>query len=526
MSVENEVPFLLGFMFGESAALAHKGASERLLRWCQAMDDWLAERHQLNRRSTYRNSKNAWRYMLSRCAKTPWEISPDDIRAHIDWLKSRSYAASTINIHLSTLSIFYDWCGQHEIDPDCGEGFNPLVGIPRLPLTSYAKAIVLSRAQVGALLGVLQRDQSNQGRRDFAFFLARLMMGVKLPLLRQLRWGQIEQDECGVWLRWQPGGERTPCPADVWGAISAYLEASGRVESIQPQDYIFAPLNEPLKRAAHGLPQEWNEARCLGVNQIKASLKLYAKMAGLPKDKVTLPALRHTAALLRQEAGDSVDELQVFLGPHTPAYRVQDYLRLLPPIPRDEDYPAGEVPAGDEADEPLPVERPKPRFFVSEDSFVHGFHAQKQPIEEVQAIMAEGIVGMDDEIKGLRILSRALLERRNDEGVTGSEAAELNAAYTQAADRQRVMIKAAELLEQPNEDEVWAEAILSMVDAVAVANGEEPFSEEVRQEALGSKPEMEAGSRRLTEETASTRGVLRRVFSQAWRQKVSGNSYV
>ncbi|MBY8992882.1 MAG: hypothetical protein KGD58_19245, partial [Candidatus Lokiarchaeota archaeon] len=121
----------------------------------------------------------------------------------------------------------------------------------------------------------------------------------------------------------------------------------------------------------------------MGVNQIKASLKLYAKMAGLPKDKVTLPALRHTAALLRQEAGDSVDELQVFLGPHTPAYRVQDYLRLLPPIPRDEDYPAGEVPAGDEADEPLPVERPKPRFFVSEDSFVHGFHAQKQPIEEV-----------------------------------------------------------------------------------------------------------------------------------------------
>ena len=78
MGVENEVPFLLGFMFGESAALAHKGASERLLRWCQAMDDWLADRHQLNRRSTYRNSKNAWRYMLSRCCLLYTSPSPRD----------------------------------------------------------------------------------------------------------------------------------------------------------------------------------------------------------------------------------------------------------------------------------------------------------------------------------------------------------------------------------------------------------------------------------------------------------------
>jgi len=369
MDAENEIPILLQLIFGESAAAAHVGASARLLRWCQAMDDWLAERQQLNRRSTYRHSKIAWQYLLSRCAKTPWEITPDDIRAHMDWLNSRSYAASTIKGHLSTLSIFYDWCGQHGVDPDCGKGFNPVAGVRRPKVTCYGKARVLSRAHVGALLGVLQRDPSNQGRRDYAFFLARLMMGVKMKRLQQLRWGQIEPDESGVWLRWEPGGKRTACPADVWGAIRAYLETSERMEGIRPEDYIFAPLNEPLKRAAHGLPQEWNSARYLGIGQIRASLKLYAKLAGLSKEMVTLPALRHTATLLRQEAGDSIDELQAFLGPDTPAYRVQDYLSRLPPMPRDEDSPAGESATGDEADEPLPVQRPKPRFFESEDSY-------------------------------------------------------------------------------------------------------------------------------------------------------------
>ena len=52
MDAENEVPILMQFMFGESAARVRSSASERLLRWCQAMDDWLAERRRLNCRST------------------------------------------------------------------------------------------------------------------------------------------------------------------------------------------------------------------------------------------------------------------------------------------------------------------------------------------------------------------------------------------------------------------------------------------------------------------------------------------
>ena len=87
MSAENEVPILMQFMFGETAALARQTASERLLRWCQAMDDWLGERRRLNHRSTYKTSINAWKQLLSGCAKPPWEITPVDIEAHIEDLQ-------------------------------------------------------------------------------------------------------------------------------------------------------------------------------------------------------------------------------------------------------------------------------------------------------------------------------------------------------------------------------------------------------------------------------------------------------
>ena len=505
MSAENEVPILMQFMFGETAALARQTASERLLRWCQAMDDWLGERRRLNHRSTYKTSINAWKQLLSGCAKPPWEITPVDIEAHIEDLQEGGYAPNTIGRRLSMLSAFYIWCSQQGVDPACGKVFNPVAGVPRPKVRRYVNVKMLSRAEVNALLAILKRDESNLGRRDYAFFLARLSMGVKLETLQQLQWGQIKQDETGLWLQWEADQERVPCPPEVWGAVREYLEASGRMEGIRPQAYIFAPLQDMFKREASGQPQAWNEGRYLSSKTIKKNLRIYGRLAGIPDEKLTLRGLRHTAVLLRQEAGDSVQGIHAFLGTKLQLNDTKRYLRQLPPLPADiirpgdENRPQDQKRSSGEVQEPPPLPDRKPRFFESEDSFIHGYYAMSLPTEEVLAMLAEDIQGMEEEIIGLRILSRALLERQN-EVVTGNEMALLSNAYTQAADRLRVMIKAAEQLEEPNEDDDWAEAILTMVDNKAVEMGGEPFSEEVRQEVLGSNPEMLAGSRRLTEE--------------------------
>jgi site-specific recombinase XerC len=216
-------------MFGGNSALAHQTASARLLRWCQAMDGWLAERQRTCAERTYRGSKTAWRRLLSRLGKTPWEIEPEDLAAHIAWMGVSGYAASTIKSEVGTLSVFYDWCAQRGIDPECVPGFNPAAGVPRPKVPAWSQARVLSRAEVRALLGILKRDGSIIGKRDYAFFTARLRCGVKLKNLQQLQWGQIEPGKSGVWLRLGAGEDRMPCPEDVWAAVEAYLEAAGRL---------------------------------------------------------------------------------------------------------------------------------------------------------------------------------------------------------------------------------------------------------------------------------------------------------
>jgi hypothetical protein len=156
----------------------------------------------------------------------------------------------------------------------------------------------------------------------------------------------------------------------------------------------------------------------------------------------------------------------------------------------------------------------KPKFFESEDSFLHGFYATKQPAEDVKAMLALDITGMEAEIVGLRTLERALLERQN-QTENSAELARLFSASTLTADRLREMVKAEEQLAETSQEDEDVEQLLAMLDEVAIEMGEGPISEEVRQEALGGDPDLAAGTRRLTEEIASTRLVLRRAFPLA-----------
>jgi len=541
MNTENETPLLLQFLFGEAAALVQEGASPRLLCWCQAMDDWLAERKERCAERTVRGSMTAWKRLLSRCAKTPWEITPADITEHIDWMQASGYAASTIKTEVGMLSLFYAWCAQYQIDPACGPAFNPAAGVPRPKVAAYRQTRVLSRAEVRALLAILKRDQSIIGQRDYAFFVARLTLGVALKKLQQLRWGQIEREADGVWLRWGTDEARSPCPPGVWAVVHAYLEAAGRIESIQAEDYIFAPLRDPLKSEARGQAGDWNAGRYLGIERLRANLKLYGRLAGIAEEKLTLPALRHTAVLLRLEAGDSLEQIQAFLGTEAPPRVTKAYLDHLPPLladeipPPDDIRPTGNLPPGDEthpgddqrppgdqrpADEQPPLPQRKPRRFKPGDGLTHGFYALKQPIEEVEAVLAEDLQGMQDEFVGLRELSRMLLVAQT-EAKTDEQVVRLGEAYTQAAARINEISKAERQRGEHSEQDQAVDEFLTMIDNVwALEDKEEDDDGELPSEDFWrmfaeADPKMGAASTRLTEEIASIRLVLRRLYDLA-----------
>ena len=126
-----------------------------------------------------------------------------------------------------------NWCEQHGVDGKKGECFNPVEDVPKPKLTKYKKAQTLSAAEVRELLAAIQRDESTLGKRDYAFFLARLLVGVHLKSLLELRRGQIRVENEKVRILWGRGkARRERLPEAVWEAIQDYLEACGRLEGM------------------------------------------------------------------------------------------------------------------------------------------------------------------------------------------------------------------------------------------------------------------------------------------------------
>ena len=507
MIEEYQIPSLLKFMFGEAAVMAQKTASERLLHWGLAMDSWLAERKQKNNASTLRTSRVAWERLLSKCGKAPWEIGAGDLHHHIEQMEAEGYSANTINFELTCLSSFYRWCSLQKIDPLCGLDFNPAARVKRPKANPYSGVHILSIAEVGRLLGLMKRDESLLGRRDYALFLARFNLGVKLTALQQLKWGQIELDEEVARVRWRPGKNQATLPTAVWEAIRSYLKLSGRMEGMEAEDYIFAPLRDPLNRAPSGQVMDWIAERYISSHRIKRNLKIYGRRVGIPDEKLRLPTLRHTAVLLRLEAGDSLEEIHQFLDSESRLGKTREYLMMLPELPRQSEV--------EEEGDTGEIELPERTRYIRKpgEGIVHGLYAQCQPEEEVQAMLREGIRGLDGEIIGLRILARKLVERQK-QVEDYDELALLGAAYVQAADRLREMIKGERILEESNE-QAYNEALLGMLDNTAAELGSNPLSQEVQRLVGEGDLELTAGTRQLTEEITTTRLVLRRCFSLA-----------
>jgi integrase len=502
----DQVPMMLQFLFGEAAPLAQQAGSERLSRWARAFDEWMEERRLNAHASTYRGSMTAWKRLLERIEKPPWKITQSDMKGYVEGLQEGGLAPATIKYELSMISSFYRWCSQEEIDAECGEGFNPTEGVPRPKVRHYANAKVLSREEVRALLAVLKLDEAILSKRDYALFLARLRLGVALKALQQVQWGQIEKDEQGTWVKWTADKERTRLPEDVHQAILDYLVASGRLEGMREEAYIFAPQVDPLKREVSGKKEDWEEGRFLGSGQISAILKKYGKLVGIPEEKLTLPALRHTAAMLRLEAGDSMEEMQAFLG--TPLLKTtQSYLRALPP-------PQAAEGLIDVEKEPPDLPERKPHKWKPWERMTHGMRVIRQPPEEVAAVLAENIRGLGDEIEGLRVLGRELLDMQ--ERTAGSlEVALLSEAYTQVAARLGEMIQAEGHLEKRTEGDRWNEDFLDLLVRLYKYHGIETDKETVRESVLARCSKTGSGARRVTEEVAGVRLMLRRVFCLA-----------
>lgn len=266
----------------------------------------------------------------------PWRISTGDVRAWQRALTAQGLSPATVNNRVAALSSLFGFCQREMVYTDQALGIqqplatvNPCDALKRLDNAHKAK-VALTGEQARALLDAADRRSVN-GSRNYALLLGYLLSGNRNSEIRLLRWGDLhvegDGDDALVFFTWRgkggTGGEEILHPA-VYHAITAYLRGAGRLETIQPEDYVFTALQDVAVRLpnvqAHANGQAITRQR---VNDIVKSL---ARRAGLRAELITTHTLRRTVARRFYEAsGHDLDLTQKILH-HASPNTTRDYL--------------------------------------------------------------------------------------------------------------------------------------------------------------------------------------------------------
>ena len=310
---ENEEPLeLVRMLFGEQAEKASSTASAQLTTWAEAFENWLSEGEQQYGVKKRKDWALAWRGFLQHANKVPWDVVSGDVKSWVSELVGLKLRPNTIYHKLIALERFYDHCTKLGIETVSSP--NPVRGVKRPRYVPRPGLSALSPEEARALLGAIDRETSLVAKRDYALLLMHLTTGLESDHIRKLRWEEI-----------QPNEEATHCytgkdkrlkvaiPGNTWQAVQEYLEASGRSGEMEAKDYVFAPVVDALNRQPSGKAEDWNRGRPLSRDQMHFLLKRYAGWAGFKPDEVTYHCLRHTALMLRVEAGDERNELRSFM---------------------------------------------------------------------------------------------------------------------------------------------------------------------------------------------------------------------
>jgi site-specific recombinase XerD len=273
-----------------------------LQQWEEAFTLWLGSRRAEN---TRRNYRMAWQQLLQYTGKQPWEIRKSDLARWMSDMQAHGLAGSTIQLYLAAVSSFYRYVNQvYSIDGPDGEEMplhphNPAMSVQRPRVYAYAEAHCLSADQARALLESFDRQTLN-GKRNYAMILMYLLTGRRNTEVRTLQWGDLETRDGIIWYRWAGKGKRghNELPQVAYDALVDYLEAAGRLASMQRESYLFT--------GAHA-------ETALSMRHVGQILKDAAMRAGLDPQIIHVHTLRHTAASLRMESGEDVKAIQGFL---------------------------------------------------------------------------------------------------------------------------------------------------------------------------------------------------------------------
>ena len=249
------------------------------------------------------------RHFFGSLQKSPDQVSPQDVFgfAHGIGLSGREPSPVTVGARLSCISSFFKFLIRMDV-----VRANPCDPVER-PKPRPGAPSGLSASQMQRLLQVI--PDTVKGRRDLAIVLTLVLTGRRRSEVVNLTAGDIAFDESAAFYRYTGKGGlrgRRELPRPALTAIVRSLADVGKdLASMHP--------GESLWQAGAG-PQGVSSATFY--NRFRG----YLRLAGLPPSGVHV--LRHTAAKLRRDVGESVESVSQFLD-HSSLAVTTTYLRRL-----------------------------------------------------------------------------------------------------------------------------------------------------------------------------------------------------
>jgi site-specific recombinase XerD len=285
---------------------------KKLVGWERALYAFLVEKE---RRSGSVRTVEGYSRMLQdffgRVGKPPDEVTVQEVFvwAHGRGLSGKDPSPVTIGARMACVSSFYRFLIRMDIVQR-----NPCDKLER-PRTSTPPPRGLSAEEVRRLLAVI--PNTPQGLRDRAIILTLVLTGRRRAEVFRMTAGDLsfENDVCFYSYRGKGGKTgRREFPRPVVDALRAALAAWEReLEYMSPRESLWP---SPAGAGGEGLRSATFYGR----------FRRYLEKAGLPS--AGLHILRHTAAKLRRDAGESIEDVSRFLD-HSSLAVTSTYLRRL-----------------------------------------------------------------------------------------------------------------------------------------------------------------------------------------------------
>ena len=286
--------------------------TENLVGWERAMYAFLVEKE---RRSGSLRTVEGYSRMLcdffGRVPKPPDQVTAQEafIWAHGKGVSGKDPSPVTIGARMACLSSFFRFLIRMDLVQR-----NPCDRLER-PRTSTPPARGLSADEVRRLLSVI--PETPPGLRDRAIILTLVLTGRRRAEVFRLTAGDLSFDGDVCFYEYKGKGGKTgrrELPRPALDALRAALVAWEReLEYLSPHESLWP---SPAARNGEGLLSATFYGR----------FRRYLEEAGLPPSG--LHVLRHTAAKLRRDAGESIEDVSRFLD-HSSLAVTTIYLRRL-----------------------------------------------------------------------------------------------------------------------------------------------------------------------------------------------------